>query len=414
MAENPNLKLPYGKSIFPEIAGRSTMAWPAQVAFLLLSLVIGVIIVPVLPILVGAVFHLHNGWDEERGITLGNLPKLLRESLQLSSSEILWISEVSLSAYVILFIVDRWFEFPESPYSPCYEDMFSEPSRGGITHVKGATSRKKSVLVSRPGNTYTNIFYLFGGLCITISSLRSAYNVPDFLFGITLLFLTIMSTIWHSRHIVWVQYLDLWSMEACIAYLIIRFVCMGVFIPINSLQVLNEGYCIFFTSLLCAATYIYFMIVTGFSMWRQYKKGTLDIICTFSGRRQLISKEKNVRRNITIVKDVCPYYMVPFMYLIIPALVQVLVGSVGSLLAGLIASTSLAAGWSLRSFERFCLDGWVPMIFVKSRIGKTDRGHWTLAAGLVSPTAIFHICTGVTLLFAYMQTRSVEQVMLST
>ena len=55
-------------------------------------------------------------------------------------------------------------------------------------------------------------------------------------------------------------------------------------------------------------------------------------------------------------------------------------------------------------WERFCLDGNVLMNLARDGIGPTR----TVAAAIISPTAVLHWTTGLTLLFAY-GARTLEQ-----
>ena len=60
--------------------------------------------------------------------------------------------------------------------------------------------------------------------------------------------------------------------------------------------------------------------------------------------------------------QVCLYGGMPVLYMIVPVAVQVLmIGSMGSVVASTFTIASLVVGWSVRMFERFCLDGWHPM-----------------------------------------------------
>lgn len=52
------------------------------------------------------------------------------------------------------------------------------------------------------------------------------------------------------------------------------------------------------------------------------------------------------------------YAGMPLIYMALPTLIQTLViGSLGSMVASTVAAVSLVIGWSLRMFERFCMDG---------------------------------------------------------
>lgn len=52
------------------------------------------------------------------------------------------------------------------------------------------------------------------------------------------------------------------------------------------------------------------------------------------------------------------YAGMPIIYMALPTLIQTaVIGSLGSIVASTVAATSLSMGWSLRMFERFCMDG---------------------------------------------------------
>ena len=56
------------------------------------------------------------------------------------------------------------------------------------------------------------------------------FLVADTIFGVMLLILASLSVIWHASNAPKSQYIDLWSMDSCIAYLIIRCACQGVLV----------------------------------------------------------------------------------------------------------------------------------------------------------------------------------------
>ena len=98
----------------------------------------------------------------------------------------------------------------------CYDEMFCEPTRAS--------------LVRRPGNTYSNVFYLFGALAVLLSTLSAdcvarrsnAFRVADAMFGAMMLILALLSVTWHASNAPKSQYVDLWAMNSCIVYLIVR------------------------------------------------------------------------------------------------------------------------------------------------------------------------------------------------
>ena len=125
--------------------------------------------------------------------------------------------------------------------------------------------------------------------------------------------------------------------------------------------------------------------------------------------------------------QVCLYGGMPVLYMVVPVAVQVLmIGSMGSVVASTFTIASLVVGWSVRMFERFCLDGWHPMnAILRLRAANnqelaTAKGllprAWynlvaatlTFAAAVASPTAHLHFWTGITLLMGYVHARSLD------
>ena len=111
----------------------------------------------------------------------------------------------------------------------------------------------------------------------------------------------------------------------------------------------------------------------------------------------------------------------PVLFAALPVLVQTCAArSVGSVVAQTTMLASLSVGWGYRAFERFFLDGCAPMNAVARRMRRAaaaDGGArasplrgaaLTTLAALVSPTAVLHGCTGVTLVVGYMHARTVE------
>ena len=132
-------------------------------------------------------------------------------------------------------------------------------------------------------------------------------------------------------------------------------------------------------------------------------------------------------QNLTVLNS-CLFMGLPVLLMIAPTLSLFLAGSVGSLLAATIAQTTVAIGWNLRMGERFVIDGWMPMravvkwcSFSNASAPGGSKGHperdvrdaqlsvvGTVCAALVSPTAILHFFTGLTLMFGYVHMRSID------
>ena len=106
----------------------------------------------------------------------------------------------------------------------------------------------------------------------------------------------------------------------------------------------------------------------------------------------------------------CLYATLPVIYLALPFGTQVFaLRNSGSVVAFKWAVSTLAAGWGYRMCERFCLDGNVLMDLACKHTRDGTGAARTVAAAIVSPTAVLHWTTGLTLLFAYAGARTLEQ-----
>jgi len=188
--------------------------------------------------------------------------------------------------------------------------------------------------------------------------------------------------------------------------------------------------------LVCTAVFCAAVATNGQVWWGRLKRGWLDAGCPFSGRARLQKQWEGAPSEghwppigHLCTQDACLYAALPLIYMVLPVAVQVYaLHSLGSFLASTAAAATLVIGWSLRMFERFCLDGWAPMNAILSlhRLEHKLLGSpcpvftakWvahqvtssvlTTAAGIVSPTAILHAMTGVTLLAGYIHARTLE------
>eukprot|EP01006_Ploeotia_vitrea_P007145 TRINITY_DN16150_c0_g1_i1.p1 TRINITY_DN16150_c0_g1~~TRINITY_DN16150_c0_g1_i1.p1 ORF type:complete len:287 (-),score=29.00 TRINITY_DN16150_c0_g1_i1:109-969(-) len=280
---------------------------------------------------------------------------------------------------------------------------------------------RRNKLVSHVGNTYSNIVYLFAGICVLLSCCLGVttdaageptttgggggvFWLPDAVFGVMLMLLGLFSVLWHSSNAPKSHYPDLFTMDACIAYLIIRNAAMVLLALSSSVS------CAMYV---CLGLYIFFLTrISRFRLGNGYymfNSGPWDYCCRFSGRRRLTDNDMDIN-------GVCLFSAMPCFYMVIPTLLQVfVVKSVGSMYAGTIASTALAFGWSVRMFERFCLDGWWLQNAIIPNNQKTPPTTLqVLGSAVVSPTGTLHWTTGLTLLFGYVWVRSLDQVILST
>ena len=307
-----------------------------------------------------------------------------------------------------------------APNTNCYEEMFAEAPR--LTFGGG---NFRPALFSRPGNCYSNFVYVFVGLYLILAlypsttllkisdfvgtsnilsttssfdeTVQSAGAAPpfllsDLLFAIVLVTLGVFSVMWHGSHYNRIQLLDLAAMDFCIAYCIIRLLCMALAAPIvrssasaallvfltvtssnapsSSSTVLLEGATSSFAGMakeanllknsstaddlrssgqLCLGVCLIFL--TYLFHQRETMHGELSRECPFSGRRRLVRGEIDIA-------GACVYLVMPVVYFTLPILLQrfVFLDS-GSSLLGTAAGTTLSVGWNYRFSERFCLDG---------------------------------------------------------
>ena len=245
-----------------------------------------------------------------------------------------------------------------------------------------------------------------------MSSKGDPFWAADLVFGIFLVALAVLSVLWHASNAKKSHYLDLWTMDTCIVYLIVRFIFMGIW---KGLSKLTQDYA---QSISTWGCFISILLVVhllkieklGSKMKHLYGPGPLDVYPPFCVRRRLLQLGSGDWK--MSISDVFKYLLTPFFFMAIPLLMIVVIGSVGSVYAGQACMTSLVVGWTFRGFERFMLDGWPLINMVKPQ----DDGEWTtwrlLLAALFSPTAILHWCTGITLLYGFAWTRSIDKFLL--
>lgn len=283
----------------------------------------------------------------------------------------------------------------------CYHDMFSEPTRFGR-------------LIRRPGNTLSNATYLFGSFSVLGSvfyncdATNALFWLADLQYGVLLLILALSSFCWHGTNAPVSQYIDIWSMNCCILYLIIRLCCLGVVaflfhytnISLELARTLGSG--------LCALLYGAVVVSEAQTMYyKWYLTGYAHGKCPFSVRARLLGKSNiGGRQEDATVTLVAIFGAMPAVYYTAPLMIQVLLlNSVGSVLAGNLLTRSLVVGWTYRLWDRWCFDGNVVMNYIVSSKPSLLR---TACAAIFSPTANLHAFTGITLIAGYIHVRSLE------
>ena len=413
-----SLLLPYGHSIFPKIAQVDPMSNLYQTCCLVFT-VVALATLPFLPTLIANYLGVAS-WSEE--ISFSALPMLLCSALELDPEimeNAFKLTCILLSTLVVMdFLGCTWPKSWNTDNTQCYDEMFCEPTR-------------KGALIRRPGNVLSNFFYLYGSMCVLASSTTAddstrLFRQSDLLFGVMLFILGILSIIWHASNAPKSQYIDLWSMDSCIGYLLLRFVCMAVV----SLNWISSSA----ASTLCLGLYLLLIAANGRHQLNWSAKKFLEKGCVFSGRHRLLAqlqREKKDAKGETVramggemigdvsIVAVCLFLSMPVLYMIVPFLLQLFIlRAVGSVPLATLSSATLVIGWTLRIWERFCLDGNNVMNYVVDRKKKSSSQimvwFWTVCAGLVSPTAHLHLWTGLTLLAGYAHARTVDVELLAS
>jgi hypothetical protein len=328
----------------------------------------------------------------------------------------------AVSAFLLLFMCDNFLKlewqdfmcpavyskvFKEMGTRGCYDEMFCEPARAGER------------LVARPGNTYSNVIYLFNGILVTSSALFGSTHIlgppmreynhfwaSDLFFGVMMICLSGFSVLWHATNLPLAHYPDLWSMDSCIAYEIVRYVFFGlqilIFGPKGSTDASD-----FSTKCIPVCCFIAFACVVwliGTVKWRGYEARQLHYSCEFSGRARLVSVAQKGESPQRFSSMICVFGGLPVVYAIPMFFSQVvLLGSLGSVELTTIGLSFLVLGWSYRMCEKFLLDN---SIFMEMALSMPKSTLRTVVTALVSPTAVLHWSTGFTLLFGYLNIMS--------
>ena len=440
--------LPYGSSILPALSAADPIPCACQALMWFVSAG-GLFLLPWAPML-EIVAGLDGSWDAAHHV--GDVAQLMRASLGVTSAQAAIATWATGAAFGALLVCDvssealpatiRWPASWRCDNIQCYDEMFSEPTRAS--------------LVRRPGNVYSNALYLYAAVLIpqavwapADAAMRQPFWMADSIFAAMLLLLALLSTIWHASNAPKSQYIDLWAMDSCIVYLIVRMACLGALASLHAASLCADTAaapgsftidCDAAAGAGCAALYALLILVIGRKQLADSRARFLEGGCPFAGRNRLLGRSP--------LGPIASYEAVlfcgmPLLFMALPTLVMSLViGSAGSVLGQTIMLASLSIGWGSRMFERFVLDGCAPMnivIALQRRAGLASSTAkqsaappasppaappavrplrlaqrplslaLTTAAALASPTAILHAFTGVTLLVGYMHARSLDQ-----
>jgi hypothetical protein len=413
--------LPDGKFIGYEIWKRDPS--PRYIKMLLMVLTIaGLLCMIFSSSIVITLMGMDGTWDGDHGYIPGrsSLLDLMAIILRLSNSTVQTIILVPYGIFGLLIVADialkadqnelqknkttltwPWPASWKTDNFDCYHEMFAEPTRWGR-------------ILRRPGNTLSNVNYLLASLCVLASSLADtscAFCMADILFAIMLFFLAIFSTIWHASNAPWSQYDDIWSMDCCILYLLIRYCCLGGCIALTTYRRMDTRKAADLAGSVCLMVYCAVIVGLGKMQGGMYRKRFLHGGCPFSGRARLLGKGDlwGQGQHDCHISTVCAFAILPVVYIGIPTAIQVLlVDSVGSVTAANWVVCTLATGWMYRLWDKWVLDG---CIFISVISASNINPKWlcTFGAAVFSPTAVLHFFTGLTLLVGYMHCRSVEE-----
>jgi len=311
-----------------------------------------------------------------------------------------------------------WINDVDESLDECYHTMFGELNRG------------RGRLIRCVGNSYSNFLYLWMSLVIL---LHYETNIAaDTVFGINLFILAISSTAWHGTHIRMVQYIDLWSMENVILYLLIRFPCRLLFDRPEK-------------DLICVTIYSLYSILNAQRHIAFYQNQYLHTIAPIAGRTRLLhmvrkaeeqqqssSNEEKEKENETITEklrilpsidvthhvgilDLCVFSLFPVMKLILLGGLILYVQHNNTHIMDIIPTIPttvinriirpLIFGWTYRLLERWIFD----CIPYRSYWSKDNSIFSILLSAAFSPTAIFHFLTGVCLWNGYLLALYLDQ-----
>lgn len=405
---------PYGKSLGPAVWRRDTA--PASVKALYVvstaSALIGLTCLPSTGVRTGL---LEGRWDDAHDVD--SVRELLShpDALGLPRRTVTTLATAVATAYAALAAADvalGTFSYPRSwrcddPAACCYDEMFAEPTR-------------PNRLVRRPGNAISNATYLFDSACVLASILvgrgsPNPFRIADAQFAVLLFALAASSTAWHGCNAPASHYVDLWSMDCCIAYLIVRYACVGL------LYVLQEAKVAVVdaqsaAATVCAAVFAALVVAQGRFYLRARSIGWLDGRCPLSVRARLEGRSNvYLKGHVEVtVGVICAFLALPVAYLLFPSviLLAVMGGNIGGSIAACeTASRTLVVAWSYRLWERFLLDG--NRMMIPSRGVGRARLSSTIWNAIFSPTAVLHVLTGITLLSGYAHVRSIDGCLLS-
>ena len=152
-----------------------------------------------------------------------------------------------------------------------HHDIFTEPTRYGR-------------LLRGPGNALSNFIYFYTAVCILLSVVRqsswqsslegpprqevleNAFLLAGGLFRTMLLILFVVWTVFHVSNASNSQYVNLWAMDSCIIFLMIRAISLGLACYLNRNLDMDVSTARYSSGWICAGLFISFIILKGGEM----------------------------------------------------------------------------------------------------------------------------------------------------
>ncbi len=422
--------IPYWTCVYSELSRKDALPLPLQRLFFCL-VAFSYLPITLCPLAVGHVVGLDDSYFDFDDTHASGILTLVSVTTGLSLLRLFVCFSLTAGIFTSLVWADidaaerplHWPKTWETDNNACYDDMFCEPSR-------------KHRLIRRPGNTLSNFFYLFSAMVVLASAYSRAFSnekacfiLADVLFGVMMLILSISSTVWHGCNAMWSHGVDLWSMEAVIIYLPIRMMSLGAYVTIckHSLDPIVASN---IASAACLLLYLVHIISNGLRWKKKNDEKFWHSHCPFAVRNRLPNspyvktKKDDTTNSLSLgpisLFEVYVFALMPVIHNI-PSWVMAkkIYGSFGSICFGRILNVSLVIGWVYRMTERWAFDACRHIKFFGERMemAKQNGDHlksiaWMTLAAILSPTAVLHYCTGITLTAAFCHARSVEMVML--
>ena len=215
-------------------------------------------------------------------------------------------------------------------------------------------------------------------------------------------------------------------MEAVIIYLTIRIIALAVFVFISKL---TDGTLIasFVSTTICLVAFVLHIYHNALRWHKKHTSRLWQDVCPFAVRNRLplVTRAiENTNKSGESRPKLSPMWLSEvYIFALLPVssnilnwiLIKTTFHTVGSLKLVQTLNRSLIVAWAYRLFERWGIDGCLPVFYCEKKINQSrNNGNnlhvmlWTALAALLSPTCVLHFWTGVTLIAAYCHSRTVE------